>query len=183
MFHFDSILQKMCQPLSWAGFKMYVGSYICKSVLACSCKLLFDVLLQNIVQNSFASNIQEENSRHFWAQIFCEMLPIHTIVNSFKRSCLYPVWTFLYFLYLKTFFSIASKKFEQQGHTKNKENHVILKCLTPPPIAICFFASVTWKLIKVSWVERMGRNFDHYSGFQTKKTPAFLNICKTQRCS
>ena len=30
-------------------------------------------------------------SKHFWARIFCEILPIHTIVYSFKRSFLYPV--------------------------------------------------------------------------------------------
>ena len=35
---------------------------------------------------------------------------------------------------------------------------------------IFFFASSPWKLVKVSWVSRMGRNFDDYPGFQPKIT-------------
>ena len=33
------------------------------------------------------------------------------------------------------------------------------------------FTSSPWKLVKVSWVSRMGRNFDDYPGFQQKITP------------
>ena len=33
------------------------------------------------------------------------------------------------------------------------------------------FASSPWKLVKVSWVLRMGRNFDDYPGFQPKIPP------------
>ena len=44
------------------------------------------------------------------------------------------------------------------------------------PFWIFFFekknlASSPWKLVKVSWVSRMGRNFDDYPGFQPKITP------------
>ena len=35
-----------------------------------------------------------------------------------------------------------------------------------------FFASSPLKSVKVSWVARMSRNFDDYSGFQLKTTPA-----------
>ena len=35
-----------------------------------------------------------------------------------------------------------------------------------------FFASCPWKLVKVSWVARMGQTFDDYPGFQPKTTPA-----------
>ena len=34
-----------------------------------------------------------------------------------------------------------------------------------------FFASSLWKLVKVSWVYRMGRNVNDYPGFQPKITP------------
>ena len=33
------------------------------------------------------------------------------------------------------------------------------------------FASSPWKLVKISWVSRMGRNYDDYPGFQPKITP------------
>ena len=33
-----------------------------------------------------------------------------------------------------------------------------------------FFCFIPWKLVKVSCVARMGRNFDDYSGFQLKTT-------------
>ena len=34
------------------------------------------------------------------------------------------------------------------------------------------FKSSLWKSVKNSWVEKMGRNFDDYSGFQHKTTSA-----------
>ena len=34
-----------------------------------------------------------------------------------------------------------------------------------------YFASSPRKAVKVSWVARMGQNFDDYSGFQPKTTP------------
>ena len=37
---------------------------------------------------------------------------------------------------------------------------------------ITFFSSSPWKSVKVSWVARMGPNFNDYPGFQPKTTPA-----------
>ena len=34
-----------------------------------------------------------------------------------------------------------------------------------------FFASILWKLVKVYWLARIGRDFDDYSGLQPKITP------------
>ena len=36
---------------------------------------------------------------------------------------------------------------------------------------LIFFASFSWKLVKVYWLARKGRNFDDFSGFQPKITP------------
>ena len=36
---------------------------------------------------------------------------------------------------------------------------------------LIFFASFSWKQVKVYWLARMGRNFDAYPGFQPKITP------------
>ena len=33
-----------------------------------------------------------------------------------------------------------------------------------------FFCFIPWKVVKASWIARMGRNFDYYSGFQPFRT-------------
>ena len=38
-------------------------------------------------------------------------------------------------------------------------------------IFFSFFASFSWKQVKVYWLARMGRNYDAYPGFQPKITP------------
>ena len=45
-----------------------------------------------------------------------------------------------------------------------------------------FFASSPWKLVKLSWVSRMGRNFDDYPGFQPKISPPkhFSRQCSSE---
>ena len=56
--------------------------------------------------------------------------------------------------------------------------HWRLKCFVFLSRPFCFFffkkknPSSPWKLVKVSWVSRMGRNFDDYPGFQPKIPPS-----------
>ena len=103
-------------------------AHLVKSYMTYLCKLKLSNHTTKYSTKYFASNIREENTRHFWAKIFCEILLIHTIALYSHSNV--PFCTlcehFRTFCTLKTFSSIATKKFDQQGHTQNKENLVTL---------------------------------------------------------
>ena len=89
-----------------------------KSYLTYFCRILYKIVLLQIFERKTVGIFGPKFFvKFFWfiPSYSHSNVPFCTLCEHFRTFCT-----------LKNSFSIASKKFEQQGQTKNKENHVIL---------------------------------------------------------